>query len=187
MNKKEQDIILNKLSVLAEQKLNQVSRAGTMIDLGFGKMIKKKVAHITQDGKYEIKETLTSRYALQIDCSFRITCGSAILLSKCDIFQPSSELLNTYSFDEENFEWDNSGANRFDENAKNHFTENKLKFTVKKITTNKFGDLKIALSNDLFIEIFVDTSENEECWRFFEAGDIESQHLVVNGKGLNEE
>ena len=175
MNKNEQDIILSRLLILTGQKLNQVSRAGTMINLGFGEFVKSKVAYKTEEGKYETREVLTPKYALHIDCSFRVTCGDKIMLSKYDIFQPSSE--HKYDADEENFEWDINGANRFDESAKIHFSESKLKFYVKKISINKFGDLKITLSNDFYIELFIDASENEECWRFFEPGNITNTHF----------
>ena len=184
MNKAEQRIVLNKISALTQQKLNQVSRAGTMINLGFGEFIKSKTAYKTENGEYKIKEILTTKYALHIDCGFRVTCGDKILLSKCDIFQPSSDQRS--DFDEDNFEWDISGANRFDEFARMHFTENELDFYVQKITINKFGDLNIKMSNDFCIDIFVDASENDECWRFFKPGNTTDTHLVITGDGFYE-
>lgn len=80
MNEKEQKLVLDRLSVLKGQRLAQVSRAGSMIDLGFGELIKSKSACKAAGGGFEIKEILRSRYALQISCGFRFTCGDKIFL-----------------------------------------------------------------------------------------------------------
>ncbi|MGN0182498.1 MAG: hypothetical protein ACI4DP_08845, partial [Candidatus Ornithomonoglobus sp.] len=81
MNKKEQNEIVNRLADIRGKKLNQVSRAGTMINLGFGDFIKSKTAYKTETGRYEIKESLMPKYAIHIDCDFRIACGDTILSS----------------------------------------------------------------------------------------------------------
>lgn len=187
MNKKEHTILLNKISVLNGQKLSYVSRAGTMINLGFGELVKNKVAYKTEEGKFATKEVLTSRYALHLDCTFRVTCGNEILLSKCDIFNPNSTLMKAPDFIEEEFDWDIIGNNNFDEKAKKHFIDTDLNFVIKKVTISKFGDLKILLSNDFCLEAFIDSSENEECWRFFEVGNTDNAHLVITSNGFYEE
>ncbi|MBE6913031.1 MAG: hypothetical protein E7473_10955 [Ruminococcaceae bacterium] len=88
-------------------------------------------------------------------------------------------------FDEETFEWDEPGNNSFDEKSETHFLNTNLEFVVKRISAKGFGDLEISLTNDICIEIFVDTSE-EESWRFFEVGKSEEGHIVVTGKGVFE-
>lgn len=187
MNKKEQKYILDKLSVVIGKKLNQVSRAGTMIQLGLGELKKSKKAYKTETGEFAIREDMVSRYAIHIDCVFRITCGNTILISRSDIFKPNSELINSHDFDEDKFEWDINGVNRFDEMIRLHFEENPLDFYVNKIVINQYGDLKINLSNNFCIEIFVDVTDAEECWRYFESGNIDDTHLVITGVGFNEE
>ena len=107
------------------------------------------------------------------------------MMSQRDIFCPSSEIMAEY--DEDEFEWDIVGNNRFDEESQNHFVDTTMDFFVKKITISDVGDLTISLTNDFSIDIFVDSSENEECWRFFEAGNTNNSHLVVTGDGFYEE
>lgn len=187
MNKKEHIMLSEKLSVLIGKKLNCVSRAGTMINLGFGEMIQNKAAYKKEDGSFGVKECLTPRYAMHIDCAFRITCGKEIFIAKNDIFMPNSLIATAADFDEETFEWDKHGNNGFDEKSEKHFTNTSLEFVVKRISANKFGDLEILFTNDIRIEVFVDTSEAEESWRFFEAGNNESAHIIVTGNGVFEE
>lgn len=187
MNKKEQNEVVNRLADIRGKKLNQVSRAGTMINLGFGDFVKSNTAYKTETGRYEIKEALMPKYAIHIDCDFRIACGDTILSSKSDIFQPNADMRNNVDFDEDNFEWDVNGANKFDEFIRMHFSENELEFYVDNIKVNKFGDLKITLSNDFCIDVFIDTSDTEECWRYFETGNMSSKHVVIRGTGFDEE
>lgn len=185
MNKKEKTAIIAKLSVLNDKMLRSVSRAGTMVSFGFGDLVESTVAQKTDDGKIITKKANVPQYALHIDCSFRINCGDKIMMSQRDIFCPSSEIMAEY--DEDEFEWDIVGNNRFDEESQNHFVDTTMDFFVKKITISDVGDLTISLTNDFSIDIFVDSSENEECWRFFEAGNTNNSHLVVTGDGFYEE
>lgn len=187
MNKKENIAICNKISVLNNQKLSHISRAGSMINLGFGEFVKNKIAYKTEDGTFATKEVLAPKYAIHIDCAFRITCGNEILLSKCDIFNPNSALIKDSNFVEEEFNWDVIGNNSFDEKSKTHFVDTDLDFVIKKVTINRLGDLTILLSNDFCLEVFIDSSENEECWRFFEVGNADDAHLVVTGRGFYDE
>ena len=104
MNKKEITAISNKLSVLNDQKLKSVSRAGTMVSLGFGDFVESTVAQKTEEGKFIIKEVLVPQYALHIDCSFRINCGKSIMISQRDIFCPCSKMISSADFSEDEFE-----------------------------------------------------------------------------------
>lgn len=187
IKKKQEAAIVNKLSVLNDQKLKSISRAGTMVSLGFGNLVKNKVVQKTEEGKFITKEVFVPQYALHIDCSFRINCGNSIMMSQRDMFCPNSEMIKSANFNDDEFEWDVVGNNSFDEKAQKHFIDTSLDFIVTKININSCGDLKILLTNDFSIEIFVDSSENEECWRFFEVGNADCTHLVVSGDGLYEE
>lgn len=175
------------LSVLNDQKLKSISRVGTMVSLGFGDLVKNKVVQKTEEGNFITKEVFVPQYALHIDCSFRIKCGNSIMMSQRDMFCPNSEMIKSANFNEDEFEWDIIGNNSFDEKAQKHFVDTGLDFTIKKININSCGDLKILLSNDFSIEVFVDSSEKEECWRFFEVGNADGTHLVVSGDVLYEE
>ncbi len=187
MNKKEKTTIIAKVSVLNNKMLRSVSRAGTMISFGFGDLVESTVAQKTDDGKIITKKADVPQYALHIDCSFRINCGDKIMMSQRDIFCPSSEKMASSEYNEDEFEWDLVGNNRFDEESRNHFVDTTMNFFVKKITISDVGDLTISLTNDFSIDVFVDSSENEECWRFFEIGNADNSHLVVTGEGVYEE
>ena len=49
---------------------------------------------------------------------------------------------------------------------------------------NSVGDLKIDFSNGYVLEIFIDTSEEEECWRILKM-ESDEKHYVVYGKGVS--
>ncbi len=49
---------------------------------------------------------------------------------------------------------------------------------------NSVGDLKIDFSNGYVLEIFIDTSQEEECWRILKM-ESDEKHYVVYGKGVS--
>lgn len=187
MKKEKQTEILEKISILNNQRLNYVHRAGTMATLGFGEIVKNKVSSKNDKGEVIAKEVYVSKYALHIDCSFRISHSNEIILTGNDIFRPNSKLAELSSKENEEFDWDMVGNNAFDEITVSYFSDIKAELTVKSISVNEFGDLSIKLSNDFCLDIFVDVSEDEECWRLFEVGNSDKKHLVVTGKGYYEE
>lgn len=182
MNIKEINKIVMEMANLKGERLRQISRGGAMASLGFGGISKADVMQKTENGKVELRESVTSKYAVHIDGFFRITHQGRIVLSKDDMFRPNSKIQKD-DFDEDDFEWDSEGKNKFDEH-KNLFVETEL--LVQDVTINEVGDLKIVLSNDFYIEVFIDTNEDEECWRFFEVGNKEKPHIVVTGCGYQE-
>ena len=179
MNKQEFNKTIMEISNLKGEKFWQISRGGSMAGLGFG----EKIDYKAKIGKSDLGENVVSKYAIHISGFFRITHQGKIVLSKDDMFRPNSQILKD-DFDEENFEWDVEGNNKFDE-QKAVFYDNEL--MVKDIIMNEIGDLKIVLSNDFCIEVFIDTSEDEECWRFFEIGNSEKPHIVITGCGYYEQ
>lgn len=108
MNKKEITAIVDKLSVLNDQKLKSISRVGTMVSLGFGNLVKNKVAQKTEEGKFITKEVFVPQYALHIDCSFRINYGNSIMMSQRDMFCPNSEMIKSANFNDDEFEVGNA-------------------------------------------------------------------------------
>ncbi len=177
MNKKEIDKIIVLMSNLKGERLYQISRGGAMAAFGFGENTNARVVYKTESGKLDLRETAVSKYAIHIDGFFRITRHGSIVLSKDDMFRPNSQLQKD-GFDEDNFEWDIEGNNKFDEQKKFCYDVDLL---VQDIIINELGDLKIVLSNDFCIEVFIDTNEDEECWRFFEVGNSEKPHVVITG------
>ena len=49
---------------------------------------------------------------------------------------------------------------------------------------NDYGDLKIDIGDNYILEIFIDTSEEEECWRILKM-ESDEKHYVVYGKGVS--
>ena len=153
-----------------------------MPSLGFGEKLKDEVEHKEKNGNLDLRGSVVSKYAVHISSFFRITHQGKIVLSTDDMFRPNSQMVD--DFDEDNFEWDVVGNNKFDEQKKKIFD---IDLFVRDVIINEVGDLKIVLSNDYCIEVFVDTNEDEECWRFFEVGNSEKPHVVITGCGYDEQ
>ena len=186
MKQKELDNIIKKLMHLKEQPFNEIIRTGAMLSLGFGEKIKTQSAYKTNEGVFGVKETQKSKYAVHIDCLFRISYNDKILLTKEDMFRPST-MMDDNNFNEESFNWDMKGNNKFDAEITNIFDLSRQTPLVKSINVTSFGDLCIALSNGYAIEVLIDTNEEEECWRIFEVGNIKAPHVVITGCGYYEE
>ncbi len=183
MNKKEVNKTIIATSNLIGESFCQISRGGAMVCLGFGKNFKSHVAYKAQSGNLNSQEIVAPKYAVHIDGFFRITHQGKIILSKDDMFRPNSQMQKD-NFDEDNFDWDIEGNNKFDEHK--NFLYN-IDLLVQDVIINETGDLKIVLSNDFCIEVFIDTNEDEECWRFFEVGNSEIPHIVITGCGYYEQ
>lgn len=183
MNKKEFNKTIMEISNLKEERFCQIWRGGSMAGFGFGENLNSKIADKAKSGELALRETVAPKYAVHIEGFFRITHQGKIVLSKDDMFRPNSQM-QKYDFDENNFDWDVEGNNKFDE-QKNFFCD--INLIVQDIIINEIGDLKIVLSNDFCIEVFIDTNEDEECWRFFEIGNSEKPHIVITGCGYYEQ
>lgn len=184
MNNNDIKIIIQELEKLKGEYLHRITRAGSMVMFQLGEFIEKDF-HSYAKGEIISTETkLVPKYALHIDCCFRLSCAGEMIIAKCDLYQPHSKLENKPDFDFEQFDWDVQGSNRFDELIYKYFSEGKpVNFKVKKIEAYKLGDLKIYFENGFLLEAIIDISGNEECWRFFEVGNKDN-HLVVNGRGI---
>lgn len=49
---------------------------------------------------------------------------------------------------------------------------------------NQCGELFISFSDGSHLEIFIDATDDTECWRFFEYG-RNGEHLVATGLGID--
>lgn len=191
MNKKQLSIITKALSSLNGEQLQTVMRAGSMADIGFGNYIDKTVNRRNEQNILVPTVVHVPKFALHIDGRFRITCGDEIIVAKNDMFNPSSKKESEPNFDwdvwatDEDDGWDVRGNNRYDEICSHYFSDELFEFTVKKVIVSKWGDLKLEFENGFVLEIFVDASKNEECWRFFVANNLNS-HIVITGQGLEE-
>lgn len=186
MNRKDIKFIQEWLSVLINQPIRTVSRGGGSIFISFGELIEKDAWNRDKEGKkINERKIFTGKYALHIECNSRFTCGDQVVMAKYDVYQPTSEQEKKEDFDWDNFDWDIKGGNRYDELSSKYFSTDSPEFIVNKILVNRLGDLKIKFTNDFVLEVIIDTSDNHECWRFFEVHS-ECNHLVISGQGIEE-
>jgi hypothetical protein len=163
--------IISQLNILIGLKSGSAGRAANLFWIGFGDLIS-----ITRKG-----ETLeTEEYALHIQCSWRITLGNKIVVASKDLYVPNS----TWDGEDEDFNWDVQGNNRFDDRINNFMNDKDL--IVLKIDSDDIGGLKIHLSEGYTLDVFPDGSEDDEYsehWRFFNRkGD--TPHFIVSGSGI---
>ncbi|MFP3668711.1 MULTISPECIES: hypothetical protein [Priestia] len=170
------EAIRSQIGKLIGLNLRYAGRASNLFWLGFGEMIS-----VTRRGKTEE----LAEYALDIQCSWRITKDNKILVGSRDFYSPRT------GWNEENddFDWDVQGNNRFDERIEPFIENAKEHVTVERVEPDEVGGLKIFLSQGYLLEVFPDTSEDDEYsefWRFFNRRE-NSPHFVVTGNGIENE
>lgn len=170
------EAIRSQIGQLIGLNLRYAGRASNLFWLGFGEMIS-----VTRRGKTEE----LAEYALNIQCSWRINKDNKILVGSRDFYSPRT------GWNEENddFDWDVQGNNRFDERIESFIENAKEHVTVERVEPDKVGGLKIFLSQGYLLEVFPDTSEDDEYsefWRFFNRRE-NSPHFVVTGNGIENE
>ncbi|UAT31064.1 hypothetical protein K7T73_01995 [Bacillus badius] len=166
--------IKTELGKLVSLKLLSAGRASNLFWLGFGEMIT-----VIRKGKTEE----LAEYALDIQCSWRIIKENKILVASRDVYTPNSTLeANT-----EDFDWDIQGNNRFDERINSFLEDVQRHIIVESIDVDNVGGLTVSLSEGFVLEVFPDSSEEDEYsefWRFFSRVDG-SPHFVVAGNGID--
>lgn len=168
------EAILTELSKILGLKLQYAGRASNLFWLGFGEMIT-----VTK----REKTNTVAEYALNIQCSWRICKGKRIVVASRDFYSPFS------GWDEANgdFDWDIQGNNRFDERIKFFLESVQGNFFVESIDSDAVGGLKVFLSEGFVLEVFPDSTEDDEYsefWRFFNRKNG-SPHFVVTIKGID--
>lgn len=163
MNISELTLVQTRLNNLINQPLTCAGRAADMLTLEFG-----------------------GRYALHIQCYYRLTEQGRTLFARNDVYQPSEamwSLWRSQGYEEdyipEDFHSDELGANRLDE-ALERLNSDLDGLTVRTAMLNQLGDLTIVFTCGATLTVMADTSGGEECWRLFED---DEGHLVVYGDG----
>lgn len=167
MHNRIRDEIETKLGILIDLPLVDMGRAGSMLWLGFG----EKAVIYNRKGLAVEK----CKYYLNIQCSWRLTKDDLIVVASKDIYMPRS------GKKDDNFIWDEFGANRFDERVdllKQDFFSN---IKVTEIRADSFGGCRICLNFGTEIEIFPDDSFEDEFWRFITVEDT-GDHFIVFDK-----
>lgn len=161
-------LIEEKLKVLINQPLLDIGRASNLLWLSFG----ERVVTINRKGN----EIQKGKYALNVQCAWRLTQNSRIIVASKDIYLPKTGL------EYDSFNWEEYGNNRFDERIssfKPMITTSKL--SVSNISVDDIGGVKIDFEFGVKFELFPDDSLEEEFWRFIINGN-KSEHFVYIDK-----
>jgi len=167
MKQFEKDFILEKMYVLIGKKLVSITRLAATGNICFISSSEKK-------------------YFLRPQNGFRIRTNNEILIANLDMFEPTKSMEENPSFNWETYNWDVIGFNQYDEWTSEYNKNKENQVVVEDISISDFGDLTIKCSNDVIIELFINSANGDECWRFFE-DDSEENHLVVTGQGIEKE
>lgn len=154
------DIILNK-------QVSNIGRAGNMLWL-----------QITNEEKDSKEACGDNSLLLHVQSAWRVTNRKTktILFAASDMYMPNS--LQELSDD---FCWDIQGNNLFDEKSI-QWINNNSPIIINEYRLNRWGDLLIIFSNGDSMEIFVDSSDDTECWRLFQHN-CENAHFIICGLG----
>lgn len=126
-----------------------MGRCSDMIWVSFGKKLLVM--------NYRNQEVKKSEYEFHIQCQFRISKDNKVILGNYDVY---TLLDNAISDD-----WDILGNNRYDKIV-NEVLLPMLPLKVSKVNYNEIGDIEILLEDNIVINIFVNSSESVEEWRF---------------------
>ncbi|MRX56157.1 hypothetical protein GJU41_19550 [Bacillus idriensis] len=154
--------------------LNGSSRSLDMAKFNFGKLIQgfDKWGNVT----------IEAEYSLHVQCSWRLSNQNKIITASKDIYIPRSDI----DFEDDDFEWEEEGMNRFDELIESFLAEKKSKIYVSDTTADNLGGIKVFFSDGTVLEIFPDESTEDEFWRLFKPGKLDS-HFVVTGLGIEKD
>lgn len=119
-------------------------------------------------------------YALHLQTFFRFCSREAVLVTDSDKYQPASPEVD---LDSGTFDWDVQGNNVLDKWCEEFNRTLSGSVTVTSVEINRFGDLKVCFGNSLTLFVYVETTSEDECWRFFEWHG-EGEHLVITGRGI---
>jgi len=120
---------------------------------------------------------------IHIQSSYRLTHNGSIVLAAADMYQPKDGHLNDPNFEFGNFDWTIFGENRFDDVVQNKLLPCLDEFIVSTVQFSEYGDLKVGFADGYTMDVFLDTSGEEECWRFLNTKDAEI-YLIVTGDGM---
>lgn len=132
--------------------------------------------------------TLGGTTTLRIQCYYRLMENGSILLARNDVYQPAEAMWQhweglgyPHDYIPEDFHSDEPGANRLDE-CLDRLNADLSGLTVKAVMLNHLGDLTLCFTCGATLNVMIDTSGGEECWRLIdETGEMDD--LVVYGDG----
>jgi hypothetical protein len=120
-------------------------------------------------------------FALQVSCPWRLTSGMTIVAGYDDVRYPKGNP----SAEPPGFRWDAEGANRRDERLESFFEDLRAAPpTVTSLEADDLGSLRLALDQDVRLELFLDDVTDSERWRFFRPA-TDGPHFLVTGGGCD--
>ncbi|HEX8659367.1 MAG TPA: hypothetical protein VF690_17645 [Hymenobacter sp.] len=124
-------------------------------------------------------------FALHLQCAWRITNGTELLIGSSDLYIPASETDDI----NENFDWEISGANLRDYKLQELLG---LKLLVDSVKADAYGGFSLFLDQKIVLEGFPACSMKDdysEYWRLLDNrfGPGQSQHFVVRPTGAEDE
>ena len=148
---------------LVGKNLQYIKRTCELVELGFGRIFRRKNRHG--------KDVEVAEYTLHLLCPFRITAMGKILIGSDDLFVSSSKETDLVDLDKH-------GTCVFDERLElfHHFCMNEI---VSSVVLTENGDLNLQLTT-LQLSVFCVSSTESEMWRFFETG-TDKPHVIRVG------
>lgn len=111
---------------------------------------------------------------------FRLCDNEKILITDTDKYKNFESESNN-----DLFEWDVHGANIFDKWVASNKNDLLNSLTVQKVKITEFGDLVIIFDKSITLTVYLEVTNDTECWRFFEKGNDEKYDLIVLGNCIN--
>ena len=161
MNKKERNYISEKLQILIGTKISDINRNHGDIWIDFA----------DEHGKC---------YILLMQTLFRLCDNEKILITDTGKYKNFESESNN-----DLFEWDVHGANIFDKWVASNKNDLLNSLTVQKVKITEFGDLVIIFDKSITLTVYLEVTNDTECWRFFEKGNDEKYDLIVLGNCIN--
>jgi len=130
-----------------------------------------------QYGPAKRTERMVGDYALHIQCAWRISGPTGIVVASRDRYVPAGDP------DEEpaDWRWDRPGANRCDERIKAWCLGGP--YLVEAVAADPTGGVRLALSHGYALEVFPDDSQDREHWRLLQPA-RDADHFIVTGAGI---
>jgi hypothetical protein len=119
----------------------------------------------------------SSAYALHVQAPWRVTTGREIVVAYQDLRFPRSGLL------ESDFDPNDLGSTRREELLDRLFSDH-ADLRVESTTATDLGDLRMRLTGGFSLEVFPDTSDNDddpEYWRLLRR---DSWHVIASAHGF---
>lgn len=160
MNEKERSYVSEKLQILVGTKVTDINRNHGDIWIDF----------TNEHGKC---------YILLMQTLFRLCDKEKILITDTDKYKGNE------SENDDLFEWDVCGANIFDQWVTSNKNDLLKRLIVQNVNVTEFGDLVIMFEQDISLTVYLEVTNDTECWRFFEKGSDEKYDLVVLGNGIH--